>query len=162
MNHDFYPNLNKLPMPLKALLVGGGFALAGCGASHENVSSQTAPNTAAPITAADGHKSTPKAEATSTPVSNVEIQTAGSAYAREPGTAEDVIVDASVTQLWMKNNGVTPDQLKQALESDGATISQAPDTHLNGDNHDLIKAKDEVPQGMDLQYQVDTTDNVTH
>jgi hypothetical protein len=157
------PNLApkfEIPRGLTALIATGAVAMAGCGTSTESVSSQTAPNTGAPVTANGGHNKTPKAtttpEATATP-SAVEIHSAGSAYAREADLAENVIVAAPATQTWMEQTGITPDQLKSALESNDAYIVQAPDTHLNGDNHDPMDAKDEVPQGMDLHYEVGTS-----
>jgi hypothetical protein len=162
-------------MPIKALLVGGGFAIAGCGGTNVENTAEHIGASNTPVAAGNkpGHPSAlhkaehPSAAATPEAPSasgdpNVDqyaaaLQGGGSAYAHEGGqTAEEVLLGpSSALRIVMEQRGLTEDQAKAVLESDHTLITQATDTHLNNDDHTTpIGATDEVPQGEDLQFRI--------
>jgi hypothetical protein len=169
MNHDRLKLYNKLPMPIKALMVGGSFALAGCGGSAE---SATHPNKTqqSPYAVSDTKPAAVETDITKSDKSSNEVSAknpdedvstiikimVGGGFGGGNGVPVFKDEKAKDAVLWVVNNvkdnlppGITPDNVEYVL--DNATPQQV-SIEVEGTNEKLAP-NDDVHPGEQLDYE---------
>jgi hypothetical protein len=133
------PDVRNLPIPLKALIVGGGFALAGAGCSNsESASHESGSVAAAQVVATSTPESTPDKIPTTQPTptpemvsansSNGDVKslidelissnyTGGDVTAHKNETAVEAIEDGVKEVQGYLPSGITPDEIKTVIEN---------------------------------------------